>query len=300
MHGLFYFSKMNPTDKKGIVSFLIITFVLTYLIEFALISGGVSPIMQGLGQYVVALVMWVPALAAFITVKFITKEDFKILRIRFGSWKPYLLTALLIPACYLIIYIITYFLNFGQPDWQMNHFKSFFEKEGIAIPAIPNPSLTWGALYFTTLLFAPIINGLFGFGEELGWRGYLLFKLMPLGKWKAYSILAIIWGLWHLPLILVGFMYPGYPYYGIILFCILTFGLGLFMNELTIRYKSAVLAGWVHGLFNSQRLGIWTILFPDVNPLLGGYNGLVGLAIWILLGIITMRYFRHNNYQMPN
>src|SRR5574343_508121 len=282
---------LNKTDKKGIVSFLLITFVITYGIEFALLAGGISPIMKGLGQYAIALVMWVPALAAFITVKYVEKIDFKILRINFGGWKPYIFTAIIIPFCYLIIYFLTFLLGFGKPDWNMEYFKSVFAESKVNIPVIPNPTITWSLLYFTTLFFAPIINGLFGFGEELGWRGYLLFKLLPLGKWKAYTLLSIIWGLWHLPMIIVGFMYPGYPISGVFLFCVLTFSLGIFMNELTIYYNSSVIAGWIHGLFNSQRLGIWTILFPGVNPLLGGYNGLVGLVIWLLLGIITIRFF---------
>jgi membrane protease YdiL (CAAX protease family) len=38
-----------------------------------------------------------------------------------------------------------------------------------------------------------VLIGLFGFGEEFGWRGYLLPKLMPLGRWKAYVLVGIIW-----------------------------------------------------------------------------------------------------------
>jgi membrane protease YdiL (CAAX protease family) len=62
----------------------------------------------------------------------------------------------------------------------------------------------------------PAVNGLFAFGEELGWRGYLLPKLMPLGKWKAYVLVGIIWGLWHGPLVLAGFNYPAFPVLGVL------------------------------------------------------------------------------------
>lgn len=283
---------MSSTDKKGIISFLLITFSITYGIEFAFIAGGVSPIMQGLGQYMVAAVMWVPALAAFITVKFITKENFNILRIRFGPWKNYLYSALIIPFCYLIIYGLTYLTGLGIPDWEMNYFKNIFSEQNVSIPVISNVAAVWGALYLSTLFVAPVLNGLFGFGEELGWRGYLLFKLMPLGKWKAYTLLAVIWALWHLPLILVGFMYPGYSIIGLFFFIGLTFTLGIYMNELTLKYQCSVIAGWIHGLFNSQRLGIWTILFPNVNPLFGGYNGIIGMIVWLILGVIVLRKFK--------
>ena len=41
---------------------------------------------------------------------------------------------------------------------------------------------------------------------------------------------------------------------------------------------------WAHGVFNSQKLGVWPLLFPDVHPLLGGYAGVLGIGIWLLLG----------------
>jgi uncharacterized protein len=37
------------------------------------------------------------------------------------------------------------------------------------------------------------------FGEEYGWRGYLLPKLMPLGELRASLIVGVIWGVWHFP-----------------------------------------------------------------------------------------------------
>jgi hypothetical protein len=61
-------------DRKGILSYLLITFILTYSIEFALMAMGVQLGAQPalVGQLVVLGVMWVPALAAFITARFIT------------------------------------------------------------------------------------------------------------------------------------------------------------------------------------------------------------------------------------
>ena len=43
------------------------------------------------------------------------------------------------------------------------------------------------------------------FGEEVGWRGWLLTSLRPLGTWPALIIVGVIWGLWHAPLILLGY-----------------------------------------------------------------------------------------------
>lgn len=64
---------------------------------------------------------------------------------------------------------------------------------------------------------------------------------------------------------------------------------GLFINEMRLRHGSSVLAGWVHGAVNGQAYGVWRLLFPDVNPLLGGFTGLVGIAVWLAVGFWELR-----------
>lgn len=108
-------------DRKGILSYLLITFGITYTIEIALILAGfrVTNIPAVYGQLIIAGVMWVPALATVITIKFVTKEGFGITNLRIGSWKPYLFTALVIPACFIATYAITWLLGLGGPDWNL-------------------------------------------------------------------------------------------------------------------------------------------------------------------------------------
>ncbi len=284
--------KNNQLDKKGILWFLVITFGLTYAIEGVLILSGfrVTVMPAITGQLVIAGVMWVPALAAFITIKFITREGFSIACIRFGSWKPYLATALIIPVCYVIIFGLTWLLGFGQPDWTLQQFQSMIaDAAGQPLPSMPSPAVVLPAMFLGTLFVSPIVNGLWAYGEELGWRGYLLPKLMPLGKPKAYLILGVVWGLWHMPIILIGFNYPGYPLLGVLMMIGLMTSLGFYINELTLRHNSSILAGWVHGLFNSQRLGVWALLFPSLNPLLGGAVGVISILMWALLGLWESR-----------
>lgn len=279
---------ISANDKKGIRAFLLITFVMTYGIHFFMYIVGISPILQGFGQYAVAAVMWVPAVAALITIKWVTREPLNSLNIRFADWRPYLFTLFIIPACFLAIYLLTYFLGLGKPDWNMSLLNNLYTKQGLQAPEISDVKTVWIFLYLATFLLAPIINSVFGFGEELGWRGYLLPKLMPLGKWKAYSLLAIIWAAWHFPMVWVGFMYPGFPLAGMLFFILLTFSLGIYMNELTLKFQSSLLPGFIHGVFNSQRLGVWTLLFPQVNPVLGGFSGITGIVVWAILGISVM------------
>jgi len=288
----------NRFDLKGIFSFLLITFAVTYTIEGLLILNGfrITEVPAFYGQLIIAAVMWVPALAAILTIKFVTLEGFAILNFRIGSWKPYLTSALVVPLCFIFIYGLTWLLGLGQPDWGLEQFMaSISSVTGTDIPPMPSRALVLPGLFFVTLFISPFINGLFGFGEELGWRGYLLPKLMVLGKVKAYLLLGIVWGLWHLPLVLIGFTYPGQPILGTLAFIALTITFGIYLNELTLNNRSSILAGWAHGVFNSQKLGIWALLFPITNPLVGGFAGLVGITAWLFLGMWEMR--RHKRYK---
>ena len=247
-----------------------------------------------IGQYTIMIAMWVPALATFITTRFITKERINTTFLSFGpSIKPYLVTALVIPATFVITYLLTWALGLGKPDWQLISFFELIASTGADMSTAPSPSLILLLLFIISLFVAPFINSIAAFGEEWGWRGYLLPRLMPLGKWKAYLLVGVIWGLWHAPLIAIGFNYPGMPVLGILLMVLLTTALGIFINEMTLHYKSAILAGWIHGVFNSQAYGIWRmLLFAGTIPVLGGITGLVGIAVIGLLGLVTLQYFK--------
>jgi hypothetical protein len=274
-------------DRKGIISFLAITFGLTYAIEGALILAGlrltgVPPIY---GQLVLAGLMWVPSAATVITIKWITHEGFAVTNLRIGAWRPYLISALVVPACFVITYALTWLLGLGQPDWELANLRALMTSTGAETSAIPSSTLVLPAVFLASFVLGPTINGVFGFGEEFGWRGYLLPKLIALGKLKAYTILGVIWGLWHAPLIAIGFNYPGYPLLGIVGMMVMTTTIGIYINEMALRNRSTILAGWIHGAFNGQAYGVWRILFPNVNPLIGGFTGVVGTIVWLILGL---------------
>ena len=61
----------------------------------------------------------------------------------------------------------------------------------------------WGAL-LSVLTFIP------GFGEEFGWRGYMLLHLMQqMSARKAVNLHAVIWWVWHLPVLVGGAVQGG-------------------------------------------------------------------------------------------
>lgn len=276
----------NKIDKEGIFWFLILTFFPTIILSLILsrmqenIVDNII-IYQGIFSLIV---MFFPGISALIVRRFISKERLKDSVIRFGSWKPYLQVSLLIPFLYIIIYAITGL--FYQPDFTLKILLAQTKIEEVPF----SPSLVLLMYFVLTLLIIPTINFIPAFGEEFGWRGYLLPKLLPLGRKKALIISGIIWGLWHLPFILL--LNSGdYPdkIAGSLIFTVLIALLGIYIGALTLDNSSILLASYVHGIFNAQDHGIWIIIYPDYNHLIGGGEGLIGIVVMLPVALFYLK-----------
>ena len=104
------------------------------------------------------------------------------------------------------------------------------------------------------------------FGEEWGWRGYLMPKLSEvMGKPAAIVVGGIIWGVWHAPLTISGHNfgvdYPGYPFVGILLMCVLCIADNAFLTLLTEKTGSIYPASFFHMLNNNCSMLIFLSIF---------------------------------------
>ncbi len=66
--------------------------------------------------------------------------------------------------------------------------------QAAASGAVISPVMLIALQTVQAMLISPLINGLFTFGDEFGWRAYLLPKLMPLGGRRAVLLSGVIWG----------------------------------------------------------------------------------------------------------
>lgn len=131
-----------------------------------------------------------------------------------------------------------------------------------------------------------MVNSTYALAEELGWRGYLLSNLLHLGKMKACVITGAIWGVWHAPLILMGHLYPGSPYLGIVMMTVMCILLGIIFGWLRLASDSLLPPIVAHAVLNAQLLAYFpSFLVTDVNPVLAGGTGLVGLGIMAVVAL---------------
>ena len=135
---------------------------------------------------------------------------------------------------------------------------------------------------------------LFTFGEEYGWRGYLLPRLLPLGEIRASVLLGVIWGVWHLPLLLAGLNYPGENVlWAIIIFTFVTVALSFTYTWFYVASSGSVLVAAVfHASTNQFSDTFW------VPPLLSGTNpfapSIVGAVLIMVLVVVVYRLFKRS------
>jgi len=279
---------------RGIAWFLVLCLGLTWSIELTLLMQGIRFATQTDGTTILlALIMWIPAISAFIVRRWITCEGFASANLRIGPWKSYLFLLLGVPCLFLAIYALT--CAFGLGVFSTD--PSAFLKSLPPIPPgkkIPPAPVLFAMFGFFTVIAVPFINLIGTFGEEFGWTGYLLPSLLPLGRWRAVGIYGAIWGLWHAPIIVGGYNYPGHPIAGVILMCAFTTALGLIQCSLLLRYRSVLLTSFFHGAINAEAQVIWPLLVTGVATLRGGAAGLVGILIFGGFGIWLLARTRDN------
>jgi len=282
-------------ERKYIYWFLGITVLLSWPLFLAsLVLGDIDPTTKQLTtQGLWAIAMWGPGIAAIITTLFIAKVPFSSLRLNTLGPKRFYLWAWFLPVVLTLLSgLFTVLFGIAKLDLNFTMIRTAMEAAagGNEVPV----EVIVLSQTLLALTLAPFLNMLFTMGEELGWRGFLLPRLMPLGQWKAALWSGVIWGVWHAPVIVQGHNYPGYPVLGVfmmIIFCIL---LGTIITWLYINTKSPWVAALAHGSVNAIAGVPVLFLAPGFNMAFGGTlaapTAWIGMALFIAWLVWTKRF----------
>lgn len=129
-----------------------------------------------------------------------------------------------------------------------------FDPTADPIPGLELPPGLLGVMVTVglALVLGSTVNAIFAFGEEFGWRGYLLWELAPWGFWKASFAIGVLWGIWHTPVIVAGYNYPSFPYIGVVAMTITCLSFSPVYTYIVVRAKSVLAAALLHGVFNGS------------------------------------------------
>jgi membrane protease YdiL (CAAX protease family) len=144
-------------------------------------------------------------------------------------------------------------------------------------------------LAFQVIVLGPFLGLLVSFGEEYGWRGYLQPALYGLGKVKAVALLGVIWGIWHWPVIWMGYNFPGNPVLGSLLMVLYCEGLGFFLGYAVLKAKGVWIAAFLHALSN-QALSYFAGMVYTPNDMAWSFGiGVPGLGVLALVVLLILR-----------
>ncbi len=124
------------------------------------------------------------------------------------------------------------------------------------------------------------------FGEEYGWRGFLQDELEPIGRRRAALLIGLVWGVWHIPIILSGIhTYP--PTGPGFLLAAVFFSLWGFVQSYAVHKTGSIwTAAVLHGIFNGLFHFLRTYVVKPDDKIFSfglGLYGTICLALVVLL-----------------
>jgi membrane protease YdiL (CAAX protease family) len=274
----------------AVIVFVIVACALAWLVALPLwlgdglaepLTGVLLPVMMftpAVAALVVTLAMGVPARgerARFLGLWPLRPAKRVIWLMVLGWLAPPLLVglSLVTAAAFGFVQLDTTFAGFAA------------QLESALPPGTPLPPV--GVVVFAQLAMLPVgalFNSFFAFGEELGWRGWLLPALRPLGTWPALILSGVIWGFWHSPVILLGYNFGRTDVTGVLFMIGGCVAWGILLGWLRLRSASVWPAVLAHGSLNAA--GGMILLFAAAQPDLA-LAGPLGVAAWIVVAVVV-------------
>jgi uncharacterized protein len=252
----------DEATTRGIAVFLLIAIggawgVWAVAWLFGVLNTGAS------GQAFVAVGAFFPALAAFVVRRWVTREGFADagLQLHLRRGQRYYLFAWLSPLA-----VVAAIAGLAAV---------------LALPFVHSdlsPVMVLSAVG-GALLIAPLF-----FGEEFGWRGYLQLRWFGHRPLLAAVLTGTVWGVFHYPLILVGFEGYENPVVGLAIFPVFTVLQSVLQGWLRQRSGSIWTSCLAHSAANGIGGSMTAYLFLG-----GGHfvlTSYAGVLAWIPLGVI--------------
>lgn len=287
---------------KDLFYFLALCFGLTYLLHLVLYSLGGLASLYALPLLVAA--MFVPSVAAYVVVTRVLRGDVGIYGLR-ASPLRYYLYALAYPL--LAVGLGLLFVRLagtaalvtnpeelarGLLSTTLSRLRPGEDAAGLSKLLGEKASLLL-ALMIVSMLVAPFVNAIPALGEEYGWRGYMLYRLLDrMGFLPTSVVIGVVWGLWHAPLILMGYNYPHHrDIVGILMFtafCVLT---NIFLCWLAVGSGSVYPVALCHGAMNAY-LGLGPLLAPAQDELVTVPLGVPAIPALALIDLVVLARVR--------
>ncbi|MGX1934797.1 CPBP family intramembrane glutamic endopeptidase [Microbacterium resistens] len=277
------------------LAFLVLALGLAWLVALPLWLGdGLASPMFGL---LASLMMFTPAIAA-VLVMLILRPVPRGERLRFlGMWplRPakrvvWLSVIALFAPILLVAASVAVAAACGWVQLDLAGFSGFAQVLEASVPEgtpLPPPIVVILSQLLSIPIAAATINALVAFGEELGWRGFLVPALRRYGTWPALLVSGVVWGLWHAPVVLLGYNFGRTDLTGVLFMIGGAVAWGVLLGWLRLRSASVWPAVFAHGALNASGAMIgWFFLAGTTFDM--ALAGPLGVAGWIVCALVIV------------
>jgi len=281
--GAFFFKespiyyRSNRTASRWFVYFYILLTCL-YLV------GVIAALLQPRQATITSSLLLLPNLIGLILLVMLRwksgKEDFASAGLAGGKVRVWLVYGLGLIA----FYGLQTFLNYVFKSGQVVDLKAAFPQ----LASLPGPAVML-IMALQMLIIGPFLGLIIAFGEEYGWRGYLQTELTRLGRIRGVFLLGVIWGIWHWPVIWMGYNYPGQPILGSIAMVFVCIILAYFFAYAVFKSNGIWTAAYLHAL-NNQALNFFVMTMMIPTSMLFSFG--MGIPSLALGGIIVLLILR--------
>lgn len=257
--------------RRGLSIYFAIVVLFSAPIQAVIIAADLDGGRNGLIPYLalISVLMFVPTTAS-VVARFALREGFSDVSFRFGGrrGRNAILQALVLPVLIgLVVYGIA---------WTTG------------LVGFETPPLGGWVAAIAILL---VLNLVLSSGEEIGWRGYMLTRLIDAGVPRPILASGVIWGLWHVPLFLWGGFVQGVPpLLATALLMVMTPSLGYVLARMRLETGSVWPAVALHVAWNVViQAGFQPLAAGASNQLWVGESGVLTALVLILTAVIYSR-----------
>jgi membrane protease YdiL (CAAX protease family) len=260
---------LRRTARRGLAIYFALVVVISGSLEAYYIF--INPELLGTLFGLLAL-MWSPAVASVIA-RLVLREGFSDVSFRFGGLRtlPWYALGLGVP---LAVGILAY-----GGAW-LTGLVGFQGGAGAFVVGLVSAA-TWITIY----------SCIFTTGEEIGWRGYMLTRLIDAGVPRPVLVSGLIWALWHLPLILSGIYAAGpYPALSAVLFVVSITSTSFVYARMRLETGSIWPVIFAHSAWNSIIERPFDGATKGANAALWtGESGILPVIVLVVVAVIVSR-----------
>ncbi|MDO5719430.1 MAG: CPBP family intramembrane metalloprotease [Actinomycetaceae bacterium] len=294
-------SPENPDKQsltRALVVFVVLAFGLSWLIALPLWLGdGMQT--RGFSLYLLAM-MATPTIAAVVSVLLVERPVRKLQALGITPLQPVgrligfsaLAVVLVFLLCLLALPMGALFGVYHADFTGLSGFKQLLDEQMRAanLPPIPlSPGVLLALQFLNIAIASLVINVIPALGEEIGWRGWLLPRLVKrFGPWWSIAISGIMWGLWHSPVILLGYNYPDTPgWLSVLAMTAMCTVVGGIFGWLRLRGGSVWPAAFAHSTFNASA-GVFALFMAADTQVDTLHASILGWSGWIIPAVLLI------------